>query len=244
MVGNDEASKVYVGHKEKACAQTGIESKAFKLAEDTTENELLALVEKLNNDKAVDGILVQLPLPKHLDSDKIIQTISPLKDVDGLTFINQGKLAVGEKGLFPCTPSGCIELIKTVVPNISGKRAVVIGRSILVGSPVAKMLTHENATVTMVHSRTENPEAICREADILVVAAGKRNLVDSSWVKEGAVVIDVGMHRHNGKLGGDVNFEDVSKVASAITPVPGGVGPMTIGMLISNCLEAYKVNNL
>jgi methylenetetrahydrofolate dehydrogenase (NADP+)/methenyltetrahydrofolate cyclohydrolase len=244
LVGDDEASKVYVGHKEKACAQTGIDSRAFKLSGDTGESELLELVEKLNQDSEVDGILVQLPLPKHLDSDKVIQSISPLKDVDGLTFINQGKLAVGEKGLFPCTPSGCIELIKTVVEDLSGKHAVVIGRSILVGSPVAKMLTHENATVTVVHSRTPNPQEICKTADILVVAAGKRGLVDSGWIKNDAIVIDVGIHRHEGKLCGDVDYDDASKVASAITPVPGGVGPMTIGMLIKNCLEAYKRNNL
>lgn len=244
LVGTDEASKVYVGHKEKACAQTGITSKAFKLSEETTESELLDLIAELNADNQVDGILVQLPLPKHLDSDKIIQTISPLKDVDGLTYVNQGKLAVGDDGLFPCTPSGCIELIKTVEKDLSGKNAVVIGRSILVGSPVAKMLTHENATVTMVHSRTSNPEEICRQADILVVAAGRKHLVDSSWIKKGAIVIDVGIHRHDGKLVGDVDYNDASSKASAITPVPGGVGPMTIGMLMQNCLDSYKREHL
>jgi methylenetetrahydrofolate dehydrogenase (NADP+) / methenyltetrahydrofolate cyclohydrolase len=244
LVGSDEASKVYVGHKEKACEQTGITSKAFKLDEKTPEAELLDLITKLNSDQEVDGILVQLPLPRHLNSDKIIQTISPLKDVDGLTYINQGKLAVGDEGLFPCTPSGCIELIKTIEKDLSGKKAVVVGRSILVGSPVAKMLTHENATVTMVHSRTPNPQEICKEADILVVAAGRKRLVDSSWVKKGAIVIDVGIHRHEGKLVGDVDYEDVSTIASAITPVPGGVGPMTIGMLMQNCLESYKREHL
>ena len=243
LVGDDEASKVYVGHKEKACAQTGLESKVFKLSAQTSESDLLDLIQDLNADNKVDGILVQLPLPDHLDSDRVIQSISPSKDVDGLTYVNQGKLAVGERGLYPCTPSGCIDLLKTVTPNLSGLRAVVIGRSILVGSPVAKMLTHENATVTVVHSRTQNPETICKTADVLVVAAGKRGLVDRSWVKPGAIIIDVGIHRHEGKLCGDVSFEDCKDVASAITPVPGGVGPMTIGTLISNCLEAYLVNN-
>lgn len=243
LVGDDEASKVYVGHKEKACAQTGLESKVFKLSAQTSESDLLDLIQDLNADNKVDGILVQLPLPDHLDSDRVIQSISPSKDVDGLTYVNQGKLAVGERGLYPCTPSGCIDLLKTVTPNLSGLHAVVIGRSILVGSPVAKMLTHENATVTVVHSRTQNPETICKTADVLVVAAGKRGLVDRSWVKPGAIIIDVGIHRHEGKLCGDVSFEDCKDVASAITPVPGGVGPMTIGTLISNCLEAYLVNN-
>lgn len=240
LVGDDPASQVYVGHKEKACARVGIESRVLRLDAATSKEEVVSTIQKLNADKGVDGILVQLPLPDGLDGAEIVQLIAPEKDVDGLTYVNQGKLAVGVKGLFPCTPLGCIELIKKTGLDIKGKNAVVVGRSILVGSPAAKMLVHEGATVTTVHSKTSDPKSVCKNADILVVAAGKKHLVNGDWVKKGAVVIDVGIHRHEGKLTGDVDFSSVSELASAITPVPGGVGPMTIAMLLSNCLTAYE----
>lgn len=240
LVGDDPASQVYVGHKEKACARVGIESRVLRLDAATSKEEVVSTIQKLNADKGVDGILVQLPLPDGLDGAEIVQLIAPEKDVDGLTYVNQGKLAVGVKGLFPCTPLGCIELIKKTGLDIKGKNVVVVGRSILVGSPAAKMLVHEGATVTTVHSKTSDPKSVCKNADILVVAAGKKHLVNGDWVKKGAVVIDVGIHRHEGKLTGDVDFSSVSELASAITPVPGGVGPMTIAMLLSNCLTAYE----
>lgn len=240
LVGDDPASQVYVGHKEKACARVGIESRVIRLEAATSKEEVVSTIQKLNADEGVDGILVQLPLPDGLDGAEIVQLIAPEKDVDGLTYVNQGKLAVGVKGLFPCTPLGCIELIKKTGLDIKGKNAVVVGRSILVGSPAAKMLVHEGATVTTVHSKTSDPKSVCKNADILVVAAGKKRLVKGDWVKKGAVVIDVGIHRHEGKLTGDVDFSSVSELASAITPVPGGVGPMTIAMLLSNCLTAYE----
>lgn len=241
LVGQDPASQVYVGHKEKACLEAGMESKTYKLPETSSESEIVDLVSRLNADSRVDGILVQLPLPKHIASDKVIDAIDPSKDVDGLTAMNQGYLALGRKALRPCTPAGCMELIKTQMPSLKGKIAVVVGRSILVGSPIAKMLLLEDATVIQVHSKTPEPEVFSRMADILVVAAGKKHLVKDSWLKKGALVIDVGIHRgEDGKLTGDVDFDSVVPLASAVTPVPGGVGPMTIAMLLKNCLEAYE----
>ena len=241
LVGDDLASQIYVTHKEKACSEVGIRGQSFRLPDDCTEAQVKALVHKLNQDSNIDGILVQLPLPRHLSSDSIVAMIAPEKDVDGLTAMNQGQLALGKSALIPCTPLGCVELIKAVMPTLSGKIAVVIGRSILVGSPVARLLLQEDATVIQIHSRTKNPQDLARLGDVLVVAAGKKHLVDSSWVKPGAIVIDVGIHRGNdGKLTGDVDFESVLPVSGAITPVPGGVGPMTIAMLLSNCLKAYQ----
>lgn len=242
LVGDDPASHVYVGHKEKACAAVGIKSIAHKISGEVSQEELESLLRSLSADDEVDGILLQLPLPGHLDSDSALDCIDVKKDVDGLSPMNQGLLAVKKPGLFSCTPLGCMELIRSTGIDIAGKRAVVIGRSILVGTPVATMLNQANATVTVIHSKTSRPEEIAREADILVVAAGKHHLVDASWVKPGAVVVDVGMHRIDGKLAGDVDFESVANVAAHLTPVPGGVGPMTIAMLLSNCLSAYQKN--
>jgi len=243
LVGEDPASQVYVGHKEKACIDAGITSKTYKLPESSPESDIVALVAKLNADQEVDGILVQLPLPKHISSETVIDAIHPNKDVDGLTAFNQGCLSLGRKALRPCTPAGCLELIKSHMPTIRGKTAVVVGRSILVGSPIAKMLLLEDATVIQVHSKTPNPENFTRLADILIVAAGKKHLVNGSWLKQNALVIDVGIHRgSDGKLTGDVDFESAVEIASAITPVPGGVGPMTIAMLLRNCLEAYEAS--
>ena len=241
QVGNDPASCVYVNNKKKACAYIGIESISYELPEETTESELLALVEKLNQDDSVHGILVQLPVPKHIDGDKIIQTISPKKDVDGFHPQNVGNLVIGEKGFVSCTPSGIIELLKRSNIEIAGKNCVVIGRSNIVGKPMALLMLRENATVTIAHSKTQNLKEICKQADILIVAIGKPQFITADYVKEGAVVIDVGIHRdENNKLCGDVAYTEVEPVASAITPVPGGVGPMTIAMLMHNCVEAME----
>lgn len=240
LCGDDPASKVYVGHKEKACLAVGITSKTYRLPAVTQEVELLGLIHQLNADSEVDGILVQLPLPSHINKVKIIQAVSPEKDVDGLTTMNQGLLAWGLPGLRPCTPAGVMELLEFEGVKLEGKNVAVIGRSVLVGNPVAQMLLQKNATVTMIHSKTQNPAEICKKADVVVVAAGKMHLVNRDWIKEGAVVIDVGMHRKDdGKLTGDVDFSEVQEIASAGTPVPGGVGPMTIAMLLDNCLKAY-----
>lgn len=241
QVGNDPASCVYVNNKKKACAYIGIESISYELPEETTENELLTLVEKLNEDDSVHGILVQLPVPKHIDADKIIQTISPKKDVDGFHPQNVGNLVIGEKGFVSCTPAGIIELLKRSNIEIAGKNCVVIGRSNIVGKPMALLMLRENATVTIAHSKTRDLKAICKQADILIVAIGKPQFITAEYVKEGAVVIDVGIHRdENNKLCGDVAYAEVEQVASAITPVPGGVGPMTIAMLMHNCVEAME----
>ena len=241
QVGNDPASCVYVNNKKKACAYIGIESISYELPEETTESELLALVEKLNQDDSVHGILVQLPVPKHIDGDKIIQTISPKKDVDGFHPQNVGNLVIGEKGFVSCTPAGIIELLKRSNIEIAGKNCVVIGRSNIVGKPMALLMLRENATVTIAHSKTQNLKEICKQADILIVAIGKPQFITADYVKEGAVVIDVGIHRdENNKLCGDVAYTEVEPVASAITPVPGGVGPMTIAMLMHNCVEAME----
>lgn len=241
QVGNDPASSVYVNNKKKGCAYIGIESLSYELPEETTEEELVALVEKLNADEKVNGILVQLPLPKHINEDKIIQTISPAKDVDGFHMQNVGALCVGGKGYVSCTPLGIIELLKRSGIEISGKRCVVMGRSNIVGKPMSLLLLRENGTVTVCHSRTQDMKEITKQADILVVAIGKPKFVDETYVKEGAVVIDVGIHRNEqNKLCGDVDFERVAPHTSAITPVPGGVGPMTIAMLMNNCVSSVE----
>ena len=243
QVGNDPASSVYVGNKKKACEYIGIGSLSYELPEETTEEELLALIEKLNSDDKVNGILVQLPLPKHIDEDKVIKTISPKKDVDGFHPMSVGALSIGQLGFVSCTPAGVIQLIKRSGIEIEGKECVVLGRSNIVGKPMSMLLLRENGTVTVCHSRTRNLKEVCRRADILVVAIGKPEMIDASYIKEGATVIDVGIHRdENNKLCGDVNFESAKEVAGAITPVPGGVGPMTIAMLMSNCVESININ--
>ncbi|MCC8097941.1 MAG: bifunctional methylenetetrahydrofolate dehydrogenase/methenyltetrahydrofolate cyclohydrolase FolD [Eubacterium sp.] len=242
QVGEDPASTVYVGNKKKACAYTGIISKAYNLPEDICQEELLSLICDLNNDDSVNGILVQLPLPKHISESKVIETISPKKDVDGFHIQSAEALLTGEPGFLPCTPAGIIELIKRTGIDITGKECVVVGRSNIVGKPMAVLLLRENGTVTICHSKTRDLRSITKRADILVAAIGKPKFIDASYVKEGAVVIDVGIHRNeNNKLCGDVDFESVEPVAYAITPVPGGVGPMTIAMLMKNCLEAAKM---
>ena len=242
QVGNDPASSVYVGNKKKACEYVGIRSLAYELPEETSEEELLALINKLNEDETVNGILVQLPVPEHIDADKIIRTISPKKDVDGFHPQNVGKLVIGEEGFVSCTPAGIIELLKRSGISMEGKNCVVIGRSNIVGKPMAILMLRENATVTIAHSKTKNLKEICKTADILIVAIGKPQFVTADYVKEGAVVIDVGIHRgENKKLCGDVKYDEVAPIASAITPVPGGVGPMTIAMLMNNCVESLKL---
>lgn len=241
QVGNDPASSVYVRNKKNACAYIGIESLSYELPEETTEAELVALVEKLNQDDKVNGILVQLPLPKHIDEEKIIQTISPAKDVDGFHMQNVGALCIGSKGFVSCTPLGIIELLKRSGIEIAGKNCVVLGRSNIVGKPMGLLLLRENGTVTICHSKTRNIKEIAKQADILVVAIGKPKFVDETYVKEGAVVIDVGIHRNaENKLCGDVDLEKVAPHTSAITPVPGGVGPMTIAMLMNNCVSSVE----
>ena len=244
QVGNDPASTVYVGNKKKACAYIGIESLSYELPESTTEEELLGLIDKLNKDSKVNGILVQLPLPKQIDEDKVIQAILPEKDVDGFNEKSVGALCVGSDGYMPCTPAGVIQLLKRFGVEISGKRCVVLGRSNIVGKPMALLLLRENGTVTICHSRTKDIKEITKQADILVVAIGKPKFVDETYVKEGAVVIDVGIHRdENNKLCGDVDFEKVAPHTEAITPVPGGVGPMTIAMLMNNCVHSAIIND-
>lgn len=241
QVGDDPASTVYVRNKKKACAYIGIESRAYELPESTTEEELVKLVEDLNADVSVNGILVQLPLPEHIDEDRIIRTISPDKDVDGFHPVSVGRLWIGEKGFLSCTPAGIIQLLKRSEISIEGKECVIIGRSNIVGKPMAALMLRENATVTVAHSRTKNLKEIAKRADILIVAVGKERLITADYVKEGAVVIDVGMHRDaDNHLCGDVDFDSVEPAASAITPVPGGVGPMTIAMLMNNCVETIR----
>ncbi|WP_328800179.1 bifunctional methylenetetrahydrofolate dehydrogenase/methenyltetrahydrofolate cyclohydrolase FolD [Paenibacillus sp. LX16] len=241
LVGEDPASQVYVKNKEKACHDLGYYSEVHRLATDTSQEALLELVDKLNHQSTIHGILVQLPLPKHIHEKAVINAIAVEKDVDGFHPVNVGNLVIGDDSLLPCTPAGVIELIKRAGVEIAGKHAVVIGRSNIVGKPVSLLLQRENATVTMCHSRTANMAELSRQADILVVAIGKANFIDASFVKPGAVVIDVGMNRlENGKLAGDVDFESVKQVSGPITPVPGGVGPMTITMLMQNTLVAAK----
>lgn len=241
LVGEDAGSQVYVRNKEKSCISLGFHSEVYRLDASTSQQELLALVEQLNANNDIDGILVQLPLPAHIEEKAVIDAIAVEKDVDGFHPVNVGNLVIGADSLLPCTPAGVIELIKRTGTGLAGKHAVVIGRSNIVGKPVSLLLQREHATVTMCHSRTANMAELSRQADILVVAIGRANFIDASYVKPGAVVIDVGMNRlDNGKLAGDVDFESAKEVAGYITPVPGGVGPMTITMLMSNTLVAAK----
>lgn len=241
LVGEDPASQVYVRNKEKACHELGFYSEVHRLSPATTQEELLSLVDKLNRQENIHGILVQLPLPKQIHEKSVIDAIAPEKDVDGFHPVNVGNLMIGDDSLLPCTPAGVIELIKRTGVSIEGKHAVVIGRSNIVGKPVSLLLQRENATVTMCHSRTANMAEIARQGDILVVAIGRANMIDGSYVKPGAVVIDVGMNRlDNGKLAGDVDYDSAKEIAGFITPVPGGVGPMTITMLMRNTLLASK----
>ena len=241
QVGNDPASSVYVGNKKKACAYVGIESLAYELAEETTQEELLSLIGELNAKDEVNGILVQLPLPAHIDEDAVIRAIDPKKDVDGFHPQSVGALCIGQPGYVSCTPAGIIQLLKRSGIEIAGKECVVIGRSNIVGKPMSLLLLRENGTVTVAHSRTRDLKEVTKRADILVVAVGKPKMITREYVKEGAVVIDVGIHRNeNNKLCGDVDYEDVAPVCSAITPVPGGVGPMTIAMLMYNCCAAVQ----
>lgn len=244
LVGNDPASMVYVNNKKKACEKVGILSRSYELPEDTEEKDLLALVEQLNMDNSVHGVLVQLPLPPHIDEEKVILAVDPKKDVDCFHPLNVGLLHTGQKGFLPCTPAGVLELIERSGHTIEGKRCVVIGRSHNVGKPIAMLLLQKNGTVTICHSKTKDLKGICKEADILVSAVGKLHTVTKDMVKEGAVVIDVGMNRNeNGKLCGDVDFDDVCEVAGAVSPVPGGVGLMTVAMLMKNCITAAKLQN-
>ena len=239
QVGSDPASSVYVGNKKKACAYVGIKSLAYELPEETTQEELLALVRELNGRKEVNGILVQLPLPAHIDEDAVIRAIDPAKDVDGFHPQSVGALCIGQQGFVSCTPAGIIQLLKRSGIEIAGRECVVIGRSNIVGKPMALLLLRENGTVTVAHSKTRHLKEVARRADILVVAVGKPKMITREYVKEGAVVIDVGIHRNaENKLCGDVDYDDVAPLCSAITPVPGGVGPMTIAMLMNNCVEA------
>ena len=242
QVGTDPASSVYVNNKKKACAYIGIGSLSHELPEETTEEELLALVEKLNGDASVNGILVQLPLPAQIDADKVIRAIAPEKDVDGFHPQNVGALCIGKPGFVSCTPAGVIQLLKRSGIEIAGKECVVVGRSNIVGKPMALLLLRENGTVTVAHSRTKDLKEVTKRADILVVAVGRPKMITADYVKEGAVVIDVGIHRNEqNKLCGDVDFDSVEPVCGAITPVPGGVGPMTIAMLMNNCLESVSL---
>ena len=243
IVGEDPASKMYVANKKKACEALGIISEEYALPESTTEKELLGLIDTLNAKKSINGILCQLPLPRHLDEKRIINAISPEKDVDAFHPVNVGRIMIGDYDFVPCTPAGIMEMLAYENIETEGKRCVVIGRSNIVGKPMAMLLLHKNGTVTICHSKTRNLKEICLGADILVAAVGKAKFVTADMVKEGAVVIDVGMNRENGRLCGDVDFEAVKDKASAITPVPGGVGPMTIAMLMQNTLTAAKRQN-
>ena len=244
IVGEDPASKVYVANKKKACEQIGIKSLEFALSEETTNKELLDLINKLNNDESVNGILCQLPLPKHLDEKTVIESISPDKDVDAFHPVNVGRIMTGDYDFLPCTPAGIMDMLDYENIDICGKNCVVIGRSNIVGKPMSMLLLHRNGTVTICHSKTKDLKSICASADILVAAVGRANFVTADMVKEGAVVIDVGINRlNNGKLCGDVDFSDVEPKASFITPVPGGVGPMTIATLMKNTLTAAKKQN-
>ncbi len=244
IVGDDSASQVYVRNKEKACAETGMYSEKYALPAETTQEELLNLVKELNGKKEISGILCQLPLPSHLNSDIVINAIDPIKDVDAFHPVNVGKIMIGDYAFLPCTPAGVMELIKSAGVDPEGKNCVVVGRSNIVGKPMAMLLLHKNATVTICHSKTVNLSEITKQADILVAAVGRAKFITGDMIKPGAVVIDVGMNRdENGKLCGDVDFESAEKTAGAITPVPGGVGPMTIAMLMENTLTAAKIQN-
>lgn len=243
QVGNDPASTVYVRNKKKGCEYVGIESLSYELPEETTQQELLSLIGELNRKDEVNGILVQLPLPAHIDEDKVIRAIHPKKDVDGFHPQSVGALCIGQPGFVSCTPAGIIQLLKRSNIEIAGKECVVLGRSNIVGKPMAVLMLRENATVTIAHSRTRDLKEVTKRADILIAAVGKPKMITADYVKEGAVVIDVGINRdENGKLCGDVDFESVEPLCRAITPVPGGVGPMTIAMLLNNCLESVKMD--
>ena len=244
IVGDDPASRVYVNNKKKACAAVGFHSEEYALPAQTTENELLHLVRELNENPHINGILVQLPLPAQIDEHKVIAAIAPDKDVDAFHAVNVGKIMIGDYDFLPCTPSGCMDLIHSTGVEIAGKNCVVVGRSNIVGKPMAMLLLHESGTITICHSKTNNLKEICQNADILVVAIGKAKFITGDMIKKGAVVIDVGMDRdENGKLCGDVDFYSAKEVAGYITPVPGGVGPMTIATLMRNTLTAAKVQN-
>lgn len=248
LVGNNPASEVYVKSKGKMCREVGMEAFDFRMPEKTTQADLIAKIGELGEDKRVNGILVQLPLPKHIDENAVINAIDPLKDVDGFHVLNAGRLATGQVAMVPCTPLGCIILLKSVFDDLSGKHAIVIGRSNIVGKPMAQLLLRENCTVTIAHSHTENLRKLCKEADIVIAATGRPEMVREEWVKNGAVVIDVGINRitlsdGSSKLVGDVAFAEVSQRAKAITPVPGGVGPMTIACLLANTLKAACIQN-
>lgn len=244
IVGNNPASRSYVNSKKKACEQIGYYSREYALPEETTEEELKKLVEELNHDDQIHGILVQLPLPEHINEEMVINTILPEKDVDAFHPANVGKIMIGNFDFLPCTPAGIMELIKESEIDLEGKHCVIIGRSNIVGKPMSMLLLHKNATVTICHSKTRNLKEVCKEADVLVVAVGRPEMVDASYIKEGAVVIDVGINRlDDGRLVGDVDFESAEKIAGAITPVPGGVGPMTIAMLMQNTVTAAKKQN-
>ncbi len=243
IVGNDPASRIYVNSKKKDCAEVGIKSFEYALPEETSEEELLGLIDALNQDSAIDGILVQLPLPKHLDEAKVIRRINSEKDVDAFHPFNVGELMIGRPVFAPCTPAGVMELLKDAGIDVAGKNCVVIGRSNIVGKPMSMLLLHDNATVTICHSKTKDLKAVCKEADILIAAIGRADYINVDYVKEGAVVVDVGMNRNaGGKVTGDVDFPAVSKIASAITPVPGGVGPMTRAMLLKNTIKACNMH--
>tara|TARA_Y100001970_G_C14190005_1_gene834784 strand:- start:1037 stop:1879 length:843 start_codon:yes stop_codon:yes gene_type:complete len=243
LVGEDPASKIYVKNKEKFAKEIGINSEVIRYSENVDEKVVLDKIKELNKNKKVSGILVQLPLPKHINKRKIIETILPSKDVDGFHPVNVGNLSLGYESNIPCTPMGCYLLLKKAEKNLSGKHAVVIGRSNLNGKPMAQLLLKENCTVTITHSKTKNLKAECNRADIIIAAVGKPKLVKSDWVKKGAIVIDVGINKTDSGIIGDVDFEEVSKVAKAITPVPGGVGPMTIACLLNNTIECFKRSN-
>lgn len=244
IIGNNQASRIYVNNKKKACADVSIYSKEYTLPDTTSQKELIELISKLNNDDSINGILVQLPLPNHINEKAVIEAIDPLKDVDAFHEINVGKIMIGEYDLLPCTPAGIIELLNSQNIEIEGKHCVVVGRSNIVGKPMAMLLLHRNGTVTICHSKTKNLKEICKNADILIAAVGKAKFITSDMVKKGAVVIDVGMNKdENGKLCGDVDFDNVEKIASYITPVPGGVGPMTIAMLMKNTVTAASLQN-
>lgn len=244
IIGNNPASRIYVNNKKKACAEVSIYSKEYALPDTTSQKELIELISKLNNDDSINGILVQLPLPNHINEKAVIEAIDPLKDVDAFHEINVGKIMIGEYDLLPCTPAGIIELLNSQNIEIEGKHCVVVGRSNIVGKPMAMLLLHRNGTVTICHSKTKNLKEICKNADILIAAVGKAKFITSDMVKKGAVVIDVGMNKdENSKLCGDVDFDNVEKIASYITPVPGGVGPMTIAMLMKNTVTAASLQN-
>lgn len=242
IVGNNQASRVYVNNKKKGCEQVGMNSYEYALPEETTTEELLELIDKLNKDEKVDGILCQLPLPKQIDEQLVINSIVPEKDVDAFHPMNTGHIMIGDYAFLPCTPAGIIEMLKYYNIEIAGKECVVIGRSNIVGKPMSMLLLRENGTVTICHSKTKDLKEVCKRADILVVAIGRPRMIDASYVKEGATVIDVGIHRdENNKLCGDVDYASVEPIAGAITPVPGGVGPMTIAMLMSNCVHSVEL---